>query len=183
MPFVTEEIHSFMSEAGEHLAVRRFAQVDETLIDREAEQEMDAVIAATRRLRYYRDILETPPSALLPARIIPRDADAHSLYQRSRAIIQRLARIDYEVTKGAPDSGLVLAIPGATVELLPSEVIDPKRRKSKIGTYIERLRAELARARGKLENAGFVENAPDEVVQQERDKLARFERELAEIDR
>jgi valyl-tRNA synthetase len=183
MPFVTEEIYSFMSEGGEHLAVHRFAQVDQTLIDEEAERDIDAVIAATRKLRYYRDILEIPPSTLVSARLIPQDADARGPYERSRATIQRLARVEYEVTTGAPDSGLVLAIPGATVELLPSEAIDPEEARGKIGAYVERLRAELERARGKLENAGFVENAPGEVVQQERDKIARFERELAEIDR
>jgi valyl-tRNA synthetase len=183
MPFVTEEIYSFMADDGEHLAVHRFAQVDETLIDTEAEREIAAVIAATRRLRYYRDILEVPPSALLTARLIPQDADSKGPYERSRATIQRLARVEYEVTTGAPDSGLVLAIPGATVELLPSDAIDTEEARGKIGAYVDRLRAELERAKGKLENAGFVENAPDEVVQQERDKLARFERELSEIDR
>ena len=139
--------------------------------------------AATRRLRYYRDILEIPPSVLLPAKLIPQDADAQGPYERSRATIQRLAKVDYEVATGAPDSGLVLAIPGATVELLPSQDIDPEKARGKIGAHVEQLRAELERARGKLQNAGFVDNAPDEVVQQERDKLARFERELAEIDR
>jgi valyl-tRNA synthetase len=183
MPFVTEEIYSFMSEGGEHLAVHPFAQVDEDLIDKEAEREVGAVIAATRQLRHYRDILEVPPGVLLPARLVPEDADAQGPYERSRSTIQRLARIEYEVTKGTPDSGLVLAIPGATVELLPSEAIDPEEARGKIGAYVERLRAEVKRARGKLENAGFVENAPDEVVQKERDKLARFERELAEIER
>jgi valyl-tRNA synthetase len=183
MPFVTEEIYSFVSEDGQHLAVHRFAQVNESLIDADAEREIEAVIAATRRLRYYRDILEVPPSALLPARLIPLDVDAQGPYERSRATIQRLARVEYEVATGAPDSGLVLAIPGAKVELLPSDAIDPEEARGKIGAHIERLRAEVERARGKLGNAGFVDNAPDEVVQKERDKLARYERELAEIER
>jgi valyl-tRNA synthetase len=183
MPFVTEEIYSFLADDGEHLAVRRFATVDEKLVDETAEREVEAVIAATRRLRHYRDILEVPPGTLLPARLVPENADAQGPYERSRATIQRLARIEYEVTRGAPDSGLVLAIPGATVELLPSDAIDPEEARGKIAAYVKKVRAEAERSRAKLENAGFVNNAPDEVVQQERDKLARYERELAEIDR
>jgi valyl-tRNA synthetase len=183
MPFVTEEIYSFLSDGDGHLVVQPFARLIEDLIDPEAEREVEAVIAATRRLRQYRDILEVPPGALLPARLVPENSDAQGPYERSRATILRLARVDYEITKGAPDSGLVLAIPGATVELLPSEAIDPEAARGKIGAYVERLRSEVARARGKLQNSRFVENAPEDIVQQERDKLVRFERELAEIER
>jgi valyl-tRNA synthetase len=45
------------------------------------------------------------------------------------------------------------------------------------------LNQEIERARGKLANAGFVEKAPEGLVQQERDKLERFERELADLER
>jgi valyl-tRNA synthetase len=43
---------------------------------------------------------------------------------------------------------------------------------------IERLRKEIARAEGMLGNERFVANAPPEVVEGEREKLARYRREL-----
>ena len=43
---------------------------------------------------------------------------------------------------------------------------------------IERLRKEIARAEGLLANAGFTERAPADVVEAEREKLARYRREL-----
>jgi valyl-tRNA synthetase len=43
---------------------------------------------------------------------------------------------------------------------------------------IERLRKEIARAEGMLANARFVQNAPAHVVEAEREKLARYQREL-----
>ena len=46
----------------------------------------------------------------------------------------------------------------------------------------ERLRKEIARAEGMLANGRFVENAPPEVVEAEREKLARFQRELAVLE-
>jgi valyl-tRNA synthetase len=46
---------------------------------------------------------------------------------------------------------------------------------------VERLRKEVARAEGMLENERFVENAPAEVVEAEREKLARYRRELDAI--
>jgi len=47
---------------------------------------------------------------------------------------------------------------------------------------VERLRKEVARAEGMLANERFVENAPDEVVEAEREKLERYRRELAALD-
>jgi valyl-tRNA synthetase len=46
---------------------------------------------------------------------------------------------------------------------------------------VDKLRAEIARAEGKLANRGFVAKAPPPVVQAERDKLERLRRELAEL--
>jgi valyl-tRNA synthetase len=46
---------------------------------------------------------------------------------------------------------------------------------------IERLRKEIARAEGMLANDRFTKNAPDEVVEAEREKLARYRRELDAI--
>jgi valyl-tRNA synthetase len=43
---------------------------------------------------------------------------------------------------------------------------------------IERLHKEIARAEGMLANERFVGNAPADVVEAERDKLARYRREL-----
>jgi valyl-tRNA synthetase len=47
-----------------------------------------------------------------------------------------------------------------------------------LATEIERLRKEIARAEGVLGNERFVANAPPEVVEGEREKLARYRREL-----
>jgi valyl-tRNA synthetase len=48
---------------------------------------------------------------------------------------------------------------------------------------IERLQKEIARAEGMLANERFVQNAPDEVVAGEREKLARYQRELDALKR
>jgi len=48
---------------------------------------------------------------------------------------------------------------------------------------VDTLRKEIERAEGKLANQGFVDKAPPEVVQQERDKLERYRRELDELER
>ncbi len=184
MPFVTEEVHGFVPGAENLLAVRSFPAADEALIDEEAEREVETVIEATRRLRRYRDTIGVPAASRLPARLITDDAGSRGLYERSLSTIQRLARFDVELADRADGAGaLGVSVPGGSVELLPSETIDPDEARNRIGAHLDSLRAEIARAQGKLANERFVAKAPPEVVQQEREKLSRFERELAELQR
>jgi valyl-tRNA synthetase len=184
MPFVTEEVYSYLPNVADQLAVRRFPESDGRLIDADAERQVEDVIEATRRLRRYREIVGIPAAARIPARLVPEGTDTRSLYERSQVTIERLARFDIQIGSGdgaAP--GLSLSIPGAAVELLPNDALDLKEAKTRIAAHVAHLRAEIEGARGRLSNPGFVEKAPEDVVQQWRDKLADFERELAELER
>jgi valyl-tRNA synthetase len=184
MPFVTEEVYGFIPHAHDQLAVRRFPEPDQRLLDEDAERQVEDVIEATRRLRRYRDIIGIPAAARVPARLVSEGAETRGLYERSRATIERLARFDIEIGSGdGAGSGLSLSIPGAAVEVLPNDALDLKEARSRIAAHVEHLRAEIRGAQGRLSNPGFVEKAPEDVVQQWRDKLAGFERELAELER
>jgi valyl-tRNA synthetase len=176
IPFVTEEIHSFVPGAERDLAVSPYPQADRSLIDEQAEQEVGAVIEAVRRLRNYRDSVGAPAAARIPARIVG------DVYDGSLDAIARLARFD--IASGGGDGEVVgsIALEGATVEVLPSDTVDPAEARARIEAERDRLRAERDRARGKLSNKGFTEKAPPELVQAERDKLERFEAELAELE-
>jgi len=59
-------------------------------------------------------------------------------------------------------------------------VVKPERAKANgnADAEVERLRGEIQRAEGMLANERFVQNAPDEVVEAEREKLERYRREL-----
>ena len=176
VPFVTEEIHSFLPGAEDDLTVGPYPQVDTSLFDDEAEREMGAVIDAVRRLRNYRDSVGVPAGARIPARIV---GDA---YGGSLDAIGRLARFDLVVDGGDGEVVGSIGLDGATVEVLPSDTVDPAEVRARIEAERERLQAERDRARGKLSNKGFTDKAPPELVQAEREKLERFESELAELE-
>jgi valyl-tRNA synthetase len=176
LPFVTEEIHSLVPGADGDLAVTTYPQVDARLFDEVAEIEVGAVIEAVRRLRNYRDSVGAPAAARIPARVV---GDA---YQSSLDAIGRLARFDLVTDGGDGEVVGSIALEGATVEVLPSETVDPAEVQALVEAERNRLRAERDRARSKLANKGFTDKAPAELVQAEKDKLERFEAELAELE-
>ncbi len=83
--------------------------------------------------------------------------------------------------EAAPQSATALL--GEMKILVPmAGLIDVAAERERLGKRATKARAELAKCHGKLANEKFVANAPPEVVAQERDRVADFERELAQIE-
>ena len=176
LPFVTEEIHSFMAGGERALAVSPFPEAEDSLIDEEAEREVGALIDAVRRLRNYRDSVGAPAAARITARIV---GDG---YRDSLDTIGRLARFDVTADSSGAEVVGTIALDGATVEVLAGDEVDAGEARARVEAERGRLRSEIERARGKLSNKGFTEKAPPDLVRSEREKLERFEAELAELD-
>jgi len=176
LPFVTEEINSFMPGADLDLAVTPFPAADESLLDDQAEREVATVIEAVRRLRNYRDSVGAPASARIPARLVGNG------YEDALETIGRLARFDISSDGSGGEPVGTVALDGASVEVLPTDTVDTAGAQARLEQQRGRLLAEIERARGKLGNEGFTAKAPPELVQAERDKLERFEAELAELE-
>jgi valyl-tRNA synthetase len=75
-----------------------------------------------------------------------------------------------------------IGIPGGAVQIFPAEEVDTEEALRRRAAQQEQLQQEITRAEGKLANEQFVAKAPPEVVQAERDKLARYEAELEELE-
>jgi valyl-tRNA synthetase len=176
MPFVSEEIYSFVPHRDGLLAERAFPAADEALIDEDAEREVGSVKEAIQALRRYRDEVGVPAGERIQARIF---TDRGDLYEHALPMISRLARFELEIARGDGALGeAAIAIPDATVEVQ----VDADAARARRAEQIAKLRQEIERAEGKLANSGFVQKAPPDLVQQEREKLERFQRELAELE-
>ncbi len=167
MPFVTEEIYSYMPrQHAEALAVHPFPEAQEKLIDEVAEEEIGAAIALTRALRRWRDLAGVPVKQVLTARA--DDREPHEL-------VSRLARVEFSADGGEP----IASVSG--VELLETEGIDARAVEARIDERREKLRAEVTRGESKLSNERFVAKAPADVVDAEREKLAAYKAELEDL--
>jgi valyl-tRNA synthetase len=177
IPFVTEEIYSYLPGVGETegrpemLVVRPFPEQDPTLIDADAEAEVGEAIELTRSLRRWRERVGVAVGSVLPARVVDGDPP-HEL-------VARLARLSFD-RDAAADGGEPLAQVGR-LEILASEEIDAGEVRRRVGERRDALRSEVERAQHKLSNDGFVSKAPAEVVEAERRKLATYRAELEEL--
>jgi valyl-tRNA synthetase len=123
------------------------------------------IIAAVTAIRAWRDGAGVKPGERLPA-ALPDGLESEA--------VARLARLDLDGARdGEPATVLT---PAGAVEIWGG--VDPADEARKREAQRKELEAEIARAEGKLANAGFVAKAPDAVVQAERDKLERLRAEL-----
>jgi valyl-tRNA synthetase len=166
MPFVSEEIWSYHPSRRGHLAVHPFPEADDSLRDPEAEEEVRGGIELTRRLRAWRDLVEAPAATVLLAR-----AEG----TRPREFVGRLARFEFAENGGDP----VAAV--GPIKIFATAEIDAAAIAARLEARRDELRAEVARAEGKLGNEKFVDRAPPDVVEEEREKLARYRAELEEL--
>jgi valyl-tRNA synthetase len=168
MPFVTEEIWSYMPGERDLLAASPWPAADSDLIDEDAEDVVGQAIGTITELRRYRDHAGVPAGATLRARVgEPSPLQDH---------IGRLARFEF-VTDGGEEPVTTIG----AIEVLGSDDISAADQAARIETRRSTLEAEIARAEGKLANDGFVKKAPGDVVQGERDKLARLQEELSSL--
>jgi valyl-tRNA synthetase len=173
IPFVTEELWGHLGGEG-LLAGARFPAVEDHLNDPAAEREMAAVIEAVVRLRSFRDTAGVPAGA-------PVEGFLEGPFSaRGEEIVRRLARISRPLTADGKALEAV-AIPEGQARLVLGGVLDPQRIAAGKAALRKRLSQELERARKRLENQGFIERAPADLVEAERAKAKRLEAELAAL--
>ena len=167
IPFVTEEIWSYLPAREGPLLVASYPVADPALRDPEAEAEIEASIELTRGIRRWRDLAGVPVASVLPARVA---GDA------PHELVARLARLDVDGSGGEALASI------GPLELLASDDVDPDQVRARIEARAAELRAEVERGERKLANEGFVAKAPADVVAAEREKLDAYRAELAELE-
>jgi len=178
MPFVTEELwHALpLRSPGESVMVAAYPEPDGRWLDVDVAA-MDAVIEAVRAVRSVRADLNVTPGTAVEL-IVFGDGEerigAHEAYLRRLAGVGTVDyRRDGERPKGAATvivAGLELVIP------LAGLVDDPAAESARQRKQLEKVEKEMRGITAKLTNAQFLERAPAEVVEKEREK----ERELGE---
>lgn len=181
MPFITEEIWQLFDErkTGESISVTEFPKVDESLINIEAENEIEFVQNVITAIRNIRGEMNIAPSKQINV-IIKTDklSDVQKQYIKS---LGRVETLEYgaEITK--PKASASAVVKGAEIFIPLEGLIDLNVERQRIEKEINRLEGGLRGIDAKLSNEKFVSNAPADVVEKEKIKKADFESSLAKL--
>ena len=174
-PFITEELWTKLSDKRtSSIMIAEWPELDDTLINTSANEEMDWVVRLISQVRTIRSEMNVPPGAKIP--LILKDAGerAQSCLVNHADLLKRVARLSsLELLSGDVPAGSVQDVIDEAILILPiSETIDLTEEKSRLDKEIDKQTAEIDRFEKKLSNERFVTSAPDRVVATERQKLA-----------
>lgn len=177
MPFVTEEIWQALPTFGETIMKAEFPHLDGAWIDRDAMASMNLLMDIIRAVRTLRHDANLPLSKPVP--IILKVSDERLAMVKSTApYIERLCNplsLVIETQPNVPQDRLVTVLTDVEVMLSMEGLIDKAAEHERLQKEKQNFDFEVMRLIKKLQNASFVERAPDEVVQKEREKLRDYE--------
>ncbi len=188
IPFITEEIwQSVAPRLGleEKLLMERpWPDAHGIGADDEASAEIEWFKAVLSGIRRIRSEMNIAPGKTIPLLMADGDASDRSRTGKFAAQIAFLGRAEMPrwLDTGAEEPASAAAVVGNLRVLIPlAGLIDLDAEKTRLGKEIERIGKEIAKCEGKLGNARFVDNAPAEVVDQERQRLADWSAQRAAL--
>ena len=173
-PFITEELYEHLhgAERGDMLIVADWPSYTDDMVDAAAGADMNWVIRLITEIRSARSEMNVPPSAQLQAVLIEGGASISDRAAGYMDLISRLARIKGLTPGDAPKGSLQVVADEAVIALPVADVIDLAAEKARLEKAIAKTEGEVAKLDKKLSNQGFLAKAPEEVVQENRDRLA-----------
>jgi len=177
MPFITEEIwqrlRPLLALEGDSIMLQSFPESGPT--DAAAEADIEWLKGVVQGVRRIRSELNVPPAKTLDLLFQNGGAADRSRQERFKDEIAQLARAgSFNWVGPETDTAqCAVALVGDLKVLIPLKgLVNVEEELSRLHRQLERETAELKKSEGKLGNSRFVDNAPEAVVEQERQRLA-----------
>ncbi len=175
MPFITEELWGRTGETGPAretlLALTRWPAL--TFEDEEAAAEINWLVDLISSVRSVRSEVNVPPGAMVPLVVVGASDLTRARLATHDALVRRLARAEAITHADTPPKGAVQAVLGeATIALPLAGVIDIAAERARLAKERDKAVKEAAKIEAKLGNEQFVSRAPEEVIEEQRERLA-----------
>ena len=181
MPFVTAEIYSklvhyddidiMMSNWPEYREIPQFEQEEETI------EKLKDIIVDIRNTRANMNVHPSKKTKLIFV-----TEDYKKAIEESEEFLKKLGfATDIKIQKdknGIPENAIAILKDGIELYIPFDELVDIKEEIERLENEITKLESEVERCNKMLSNPGFVNKAPEAKVNEEKEKLAKYEEML-----
>lgn len=184
MPFVTEEIYQVI-DSSQSIVVSEWPTVDESLSNEESNNTMSLLVDIIKSVRQTRNEVNTPLSKPIDIKIEIKGSTSRQLIEENTHYITRFTNpetLEIGEKINIKDDAKTQVVKGATVVLPLEGLIDLDEEIERLEKELERLDGELKRVKGKLSNEKFVQNAPEKIVNQEKEKQTSYLEQYEDVN-
>ncbi|GGH89083.1 valyl-tRNA synthetase [Pullulanibacillus pueri] len=173
MPFVTEEIWQYLPHEGETIMLATWPVADAKWTDQEAEREMTLLQSIIKNVRNLRAEKDVAPSKKIELIIKPQTAKEQAILEANLDVLERFCNpetLTIDVHATAPEQSIATIVTGAELYFPLAGLINIEEELERLRAELKKWESEVERVQKKLSNKGFVDKAPEAVVQAEKDK-------------
>ncbi|MCX7843721.1 MAG: valine--tRNA ligase, partial [Clostridia bacterium] len=179
MPFITEEIYRHLINDDKSIMISKWPDFKDEYSFPQEEKKMQLIMGAIKSIRNIRSEMNVPPSRKGKIVFVAAGSEEGAILSEGKSFFERLAgaseaAVQYDKSGIAHDA-VAAVIPGAEIFIPLEELIDIEKEIERLEKEKGNLAKELERVNAKLGNEGFVAKAPAKVIEEEKEKKARYQ--------
>ena len=185
IPFITEEIFCNLQEEEESIMISKWPEFKENWNFAVEEKAVETIKDAVRSIRNVRTSMNVPPSKKAKVFVVSEKEDVRQIFEESKIFFAMLGYASEVVVQdnkdGIGEDAVSAVTADATIYMPFAELVDIEKERERLQKEEERLTKEIARSHGMLNNEKFMSKAPEAKVQEEKEKLAKYEAMMEQV--
>ena len=190
IPFITEEIYQNVPGTKGSIMVYEFPRYNSKMAYKKEAKAFETVMDVIKAVRNIKTQVNCPPAKKV--KLFLATPNKRLISANANSILKLAGASEIAFVESGAEIGektLSQVTEGCTVFVPLGELVDIEKERERLSKELERVIGEIRRADGKLQNRGFIDKAPKNLVEAERAKLDKFiemkekiERQIAELD-
>ena len=186
MPYITEEIWQALPNREDALIVSKWPEYKEELVFEKEEKATEYIENAIREIRNARSEMNIENSKKSNTLVYTKDPEIKEIFEETKGLLLNLGYSNsVEITddEGRKNSeNIAIVLDRAEIQLPLKELVDFEKELKRLQKDKKDAEAELKRAKGKLSNQGFVSKAPAKLIEEEKEKVIKYEEILKTVE-
>ena len=185
MPFITEEIFCNVQNEEESIMISKWPEYKDEWNFEEDEKAVELIKEAVRGIRNTRTGMNVPPSRKAKVFVVSESEEVRNIFENSKAFFATLGYANEVAVQsdktGIAEDAVSVLIHQAALYMPFADLVDIDKEIERLTKEEDKMNKEIKRAQGMLSNPKFVDKAPADKVQAEKDKLEKYTQMLAQI--
>ncbi len=173
MPYITEELYASIAtrDEGTRLLTSKWPDYGDDLLNADSVVKMEWLQRVITEIRSVRADMNVPAGAKIDLLIKDACAQTKEGFEAYGDVLMRMARLNSIAHVDKAPKGSIQTVVDQTVLILPiADIIDKDAELARLAKSIDKLDKDIAKVDAKLGNEKFVQNAPDDVIEEQKNR-------------